>query len=1687
MPLNWKVGHANGFCDMLYDRDGTYIVSCGSEGEIHIMDAKGDVKKTLEGDGTALNTLAMHPKRGIAVGTDEHFVKQYIGTLPDCKFDTNLNRSTAPIRHVSFNPTGLYLAVATDECDIRLVNMSNTKQVIVLKGHEGSVKSVVWDPQGDFLASTSEDGTMKIWRLSDRTVVYNYKGLKIESGAPAQLCRPQWSPDGAFLALPSARAEDVLIFKRNEWVVEYALSGGGHRNGADILAWSPSGDYMLSGGLDNSIVLWDLKQRDSIGKYECEAQPMTLMWSPVANAFSVIDMDGRYAICENAVPSHMSSPCAPAMPKKSEDAATKTDETSTSDVRSPAKRKKTEKTKKDSYKTVVSDDDDDDDDDDEDDGIVMRKRLKKIRDADDSVAALREELGLDPLKDDDESDEEHDQDDSASEDEENEMLKRANERAAQWANLPPPPTRTLQPVIQPGSTPVQNDRRFLVWNSVGSIVSRVEDTFCSLEIDFSDRSKHRAIRMTDHYRFSVAALGDRGVVLGSYGGDDEDADDEKAFDASGRPNRRRKKKKKDEDEDAALRSTIYYRPLESWSHNSDWTAQLPRGEKVDCVAVGSSWVAASTSAGFLRLWRFSGLQDFIVQTPAPIVCLAGHGSHLATVYRTGNPSDSHQHLRYEVFNVPDRKQVCTGTLPMRSGAKLEWLGFSDKGILMAYEDSGRLSGLFNIFGWKWVPLCDTSALDSKRKSNGHHWVIGVSCGQLMTVLCVNGAKHPSALPKPVPCATPLRLPTLQSNTKVGKQEEDWLRLSLENEFGGFEETTNAMKDRIKSDKICLQLLQAACKADRLSRALDAAMRLQLRKSFEIAIKLSQRLGQTSLAERISLLMHARARSDAQESIAEKEIEAAARLDRSLKRKSRSPLSELSYGRARRGADEDNEAEFDPDAPDEGSPTKKKKKASFAKKKSKKKRKSKSSAPKKPTRKEMMYKKYVEDGAGDDDNDEENDNGEVAVEPVLKPAKLSEPTEMGEDTASTIASKTETPTTAVRSKVGTPEKKKSRRSAVNPFVRKTFASPKKASGDIFEAVKKSPLKVPVLSRHSIIWCDSGFGRILTEMLSKEGRYTVFAGVFLEKSMQELGALRNVVPLRLDVTDEGSVDRVAREIASYLGPGRGLDGLVNNAGILVTPGPIEWTPISAYRKMLDVNVVGVAAVTRSVLPLLRKNKGRIVNVASIAGRVGLPTQSAYCASKFAVEGYSEVLRKEMIPWGVTVHVIEPGVFKNTGLYDTWKRGYEENWSNLSEEVKNDYGRDFFRQTWSSMSKALDLPISNTDSSLVPKAMYHALTSASPKYRYRVGKDSKYIITPLTWMGERTQDWALAGRSKNLPKGTPEDGRDVALGRYERSSSLLYGALAALEKNRELYKDEMDTWVDRVCPQSIVPYLKIARVDRPVGTWLLLWPCLWSQILATPAGSPVDPLLSLKFCVGAFIMRGAGCTVNDLWDRDIDKKVARTKERPLAAGTISVPQALAFLGTQLAAGLGILCTFNTYSIALASSSLLLVGTYPLAKRYMSCPQAVLGLTFNWGALVGWAAVRGEIAAESAPVVLSLYTGCFFWTMLYDTLYAHQDKTDDVKVGINSSALWIGERDAKTWLAGFGGLSCLGFGLSGLAVGAHWPFYAGVASAAAHMMWQIHSAKLDDRKNLAARFKSNSQVGALMFVGALTDHLLF
>jgi 4-hydroxybenzoate polyprenyltransferase len=289
----------------------------------------------------------------------------------------------------------------------------------------------------------------------------------------------------------------------------------------------------------------------------------------------------------------------------------------------------------------------------------------------------------------------------------------------------------------------------------------------------------------------------------------------------------------------------------------------------------------------------------------------------------------------------------------------------------------------------------------------------------------------------------------------------------------------------------------------------------------------------------------------------------------------------------------------------------------------------------------------------------------------------------------------------------------------------------------------------------------------------------------------------------------------------------------------------------------------------------------------------------------------------------------------------------------------------------------------------------------------------------------------------------------------------------------------WVDRFAPEKLRPWLRLMRADRPIGVWLLLWPCWWSTALAGRATHELpDIWLLILFAIGAFAMRSAGCIYNDILDRDIDAKVARTQARPLASGQISVRAAFALIFALCFVGLLVLIQFNVFAICLGFASVGVVLIYPLMKRVTFWPQAFLGLAFSWGALMGWAATFGTLSL--APLVL--YAAAIAWTIGYDTIYAHQDREDDEVIGLKSTALRFG-KSTPAWLTLFYGITVAGLTLSGWLVGAGIWFYAGMTLASAHLIWQVVTLNIDDAQNCLDRFRSNHLFGAIVFLALAVD----
>ncbi len=295
-----------------------------------------------------------------------------------------------------------------------------------------------------------------------------------------------------------------------------------------------------------------------------------------------------------------------------------------------------------------------------------------------------------------------------------------------------------------------------------------------------------------------------------------------------------------------------------------------------------------------------------------------------------------------------------------------------------------------------------------------------------------------------------------------------------------------------------------------------------------------------------------------------------------------------------------------------------------------------------------------------------------------------------------------------------------------------------------------------------------------------------------------------------------------------------------------------------------------------------------------------------------------------------------------------------------------------------------------------------------------------------------------------------------------------------------DSTGNWVDSGAPSWSQPFLRLARIDRPIGWWLLLLPCWWSTAIAALAQRAPwpDPKLIVLFLIGAVVMRGAGSTWNDILDRKIDAQVERTRSRPIPSGQVTAKAAFAFAILLSFAGLAVLLQMNRFAILTGVASLAIVAIYPLAKRVISMPQFVLGLAFSWGALMGWAAVFG--ALDWRPLVL--YAGTICWVIGYDTIYAHQDRRDDAIIGVKSSARLFGENTRLALIVLYATTVVL-IALATIFSGGGVVSLVGLAAFAAHLAWQVTTLDADNPAYCLKLFRANRDAGLLLFAGLSLD----
>tara|TARA_B100000524_G_scaffold338016_1_gene229126 strand:- start:1020 stop:2636 length:1617 start_codon:yes stop_codon:yes gene_type:complete len=397
-----------------------------------------------------------------------------------------------------------------------------------------------------------------------------------------------------------------------------------------------------------------------------------------------------------------------------------------------------------------------------------------------------------------------------------------------------------QEVLLPGSTPPKNGRRFLLWNLVGMISSREEPTYSAVEVEFSDAERHRTLRLTDHYSFSIAALDHAAVAFASRSN-------------NGNP------------------STLVYRPLTSWAPNSEWQVQLGSGEEALALALGHKFAVLATSARYLRIYSHTGAPRALLCYSSPLKAVAAAGGLLALVtHATGAPpiegGESLTLCLYDLREPGRPVRLSTAPLPLTAGATLDWIGFSELGALSSVDSTGVVRQCLRSVGFDWVPLLHGASL--KKSKAEHHWIVGLTEAQLMCVICKGDDKFPPLLPRPVMSALPFAMPLacaepsdppLESSRLLSQLGMDEFRVTAEDE--GVSDATETKEQLLRTltklDSVTIKLMAAAAKSERNARCLDLAMQLQLPKSLAAALKLANHYKLGPLAERITRLLEAK--------------------------------------------------------------------------------------------------------------------------------------------------------------------------------------------------------------------------------------------------------------------------------------------------------------------------------------------------------------------------------------------------------------------------------------------------------------------------------------------------------------------------------------------------------------------------------------------------------------------------------------------------------------------------------------------------------------------------------------------------------------------------------------------------------------------------------------------------------------
>ncbi|KAJ1916756.1 DNA polymerase alpha accessory factor Mcl1 [Tieghemiomyces parasiticus] len=868
--LQPRFAHIEGQCPVQFSADGSHIITGGADCLVRVFQTAPDLRdldsRTLESQTDSITGLAV-ANTFLAVGSEDHSVVLY--DYPSLDYRALIARSALPVRDVGLSHDGKWVGLVTDDQLVRLVQTDNATQTLTLKGHDTSLRSLSFHPTRDLLATLDSEGTVRVWNYADdvRPLVKYLPQIAARSDPDsAHTTAVRWHPKGTWLAVPTPQ-HNVTLYDPDTWQPAFQLVGR-HKAPVAQCAWSPHGTYLATADTQGGFVLWHVRKQTSVFHDQYAVPLSHAAWSPTANILALTDSLGMLTIWDEVIPVESGLP----LPHQPDTTATLAKVSAAMPVDEFAPQP--------TARLPAN----------------ISVQLDRLFESDtDSMRPNEDPMALDGSSDldsfivDDGDDERvvaprpsHryvDDDDPGH---------RQAPRASRQARAD-----VTHPRFQPGTTPYLGKRRFLAFSMIGHVASIDHETHCTVNVEFHDKALHRDFHFTDHYRFTLASLGERGILFGTEATPDEP-------------------------------SLVSYRPFESWAAKSDWLYKLPVGESAAVLCIAAAYSAVVTTQGYLRVFSSSGLQSAVCAVPTSPVCLAGGGPYFLMIHQavTGDG------LGYLLYDAERRAQVQCGTLPLPTNVGIQWAGFSDTQVPAVYDTRGTLFVLdrYRVPGQaQWAPVWDgrvpapkipgdqESDVEETEDSKPDHlepaasddwlWVVGFTGTQVSGVLCKrNDAHHGRSrskgprytltrpppvpmVPRPLVTQVDLKVPLLLGDRTATQIEERLVRSAIftanqqEDPLAPPPRTPadfsaskpSVLREYLQEDKLALQLIQSACKADRIHRALDLVTLLHLPKSVDAAIKIAMFHRYPALAERMNLIKEAKFTDDEDEADDDEEV------------------------------------------------------------------------------------------------------------------------------------------------------------------------------------------------------------------------------------------------------------------------------------------------------------------------------------------------------------------------------------------------------------------------------------------------------------------------------------------------------------------------------------------------------------------------------------------------------------------------------------------------------------------------------------------------------------------------------------------------------------------------------------------------------------------------------------------------